>query len=85
MIPTVDQIEKLLIPRLLDYINQKIAEGEEEITISELLSILNSNFVPFNVDDDITDADIQSILNQTYSPVDDEFNNSDFYFYNDLR
>ena len=78
MLVTVKQIKTLLIPRLIHYINNK--NSDDEITVEELLTILNGTFTPFAVDDEITDADIQKVLNQTYSPVDDEFSNTDFIF-----
>ena len=80
MIPTVKQIKELLIPRLLYYIDKKIAEGNSEITIAELLSILNRTYEPAEIEDDITDQDIQNILDEIYVPVDDEFTDSDFVF-----
>ena len=87
MLPTLEQIKTLLIPRLVWYINKKIEEAggqpaDDEITAADIEKILNGTYTPTPDDNGVTEADIQSILDGSYTPVpdDDSWAASDFKF-----
>ena len=86
MLPTVEQIKTQLIPRLLWYINKKIAEAggssDDFVTAEDIQRILNGTYEPVADDDSITPAEIQSILNGEFSPVEDSdtWSANDFIF-----
>lgn len=89
MLPTVEQLKNLLIPRLVWYIDKRIAEsggqvtpGDDEITAKDIEAILNGTYTPVEDDDGVTTADIQEILSGNYTPVedDDSWAASDFEF-----
>ena len=76
MLPTMKQIKTQLIPRLIWYINKKIAEAggtsDDFITTKEIQAILNGTYTPTEDDASISDDDIQDIVEGEYTSTEDD-------------
>ena len=76
MLTTMAQIKNQLIPRLIWYVNKKIAEAggtsDNFITAEELQAVIDGTYTPTEDDSGITEQDIQDILSGNYTPVDDD-------------
>ena len=86
MIPTVSQLKNQLIPRIIAYIDKKLAEAgvtpEGYVTRADLLDILNGIYDELPDDDPITEETINKILSGTYTdiPDTDSISAADFVF-----
>ena len=86
MLPTMEQIKNQLIPRIIWYVNKKIAEAggtsDDYITAEELQAIIEGKYTPTDDDSDITQQEIQDIIDGKYTPTedDDALSADDFVF-----